>query len=65
MDTLQGRTWLNFAKAAQYCGLDAGYFRNQIKEGRGPSYIKPSERRAFFTKPDLDRWIASWKVVSK
>ena len=45
MDTLQGRKWLNFAEAAQDRGLDAGYFRNQIKEGRGPSYIK-TERTA-------------------
>ena len=30
-------------EAAQYCGLDPGYFRDQIKEGRGPSYVKPSD----------------------
>jgi excisionase family DNA binding protein len=65
MDTLQGRTWLTYVEAAKYCGLDVGYFRNQIKEGRGPSYTKPSERRVFFTRESLDRWMASWRVVSK
>ena len=47
------------------CGLDAGYFRNQIKEGRGPSFTKPSPRRTFFTRELLDRWMASWRVVTK
>ena len=55
--------WFNVVpdnEAAQYCGLDPGYFRDQIKEGRGPSYVKPSERRVFFTRELLDRWMASW-----
>ena len=65
MDTMPSRPWFNYAQAAQYCGLDTGYLRNQIKEGRGPSFTKPSPRRTFFTRESLDRWMASWRVVTK
>ena len=33
------------------------------KEGRGPSYVKPSDRRVFFTRDALDKWMAGWDVV--
>jgi hypothetical protein len=59
------RTLLTYADAAEYCGLATRYFITQHKEGRGPTYVKPSERRVFFTKDALDRWMASWKVVRK
>ena len=60
------RTLLNYTDAAQYCGLTTGYFqKSQHREGRGPAYVKPSERRVFFTRDALDRWMATWKVVQK
>ena len=56
---------LTYEDAAAYCGLATRYFITQHKEGRGPTYVKPSERRVFFTKGALDNWMASWKVVSR
>jgi hypothetical protein len=56
---------LGYCGAAAYCGLDTRYFTNLHKEGRGPTYVKPSERRVFFTRDALDRWMATWKVVRK
>ena len=59
------RILLTYSVAAEYCGLDSRYFKSQHREGRGPEYIKPSERRVFFTKDALDRWMASWTVVQR
>ena len=59
------RILLTYSAAAEYCGLDARYFKSQHREGHGPAYIKPSERRVFFTHDALDRWIATWKTVQK
>ena len=56
---------LGYSGAAAYCGLDTRYFTNLHKEGRGPGFLKPSERRVFFTHDALDRWMASWKTVEK
>ena len=67
MDRLRDthRALLGYSEAAAYCGLAPKYFVNQHKEGRGPAYVKPSERRVYFTRDALDRWMASWKVVSR
>ena len=59
------RALLTYVDAAAYCGLATRYFITQHQEGRGPTYVKPSERRVFFTKDALDDWMASWKVVSR
>jgi hypothetical protein len=66
MDELENpRALLTYADAAAYCGLATRYFITQHKERRGPTYLKPSERRVFFTKDALDRWMASWRVVTR
>ena len=66
MDTKDNhRILLRYGGAAAYCGLDTPYFTNLHKEGRGPAYVKPSERRVFFTADALDRWMATWKVVQR
>jgi hypothetical protein len=67
MDTLRNspQSLFNYIEAAAYCGPDTRYFTNQHKEGRGPAYVKPRERRVFFTRDALDRWMASWKLVSR
>ena len=66
MDRLEyPRALLTYADAAEYCGLATRYFITQHKEGRGPTYVKPSERRVFFTREALDRWMAGWRVVTK
>jgi hypothetical protein len=67
METLRDnrRALFSYSDAADYCGLTTKYFVNQHKDGRGPAYVKPSERRVFFTRDALDRWMASWKVVQK
>ena len=65
MDAWSDNRLLTYKDAAQYCGLAEGYFRSQHREGRGPEYIKPSPRRVFFTARALDRWIATWTVVTR
>jgi hypothetical protein len=50
-------------RAASYCGLSARYFRNQVREGRGPTFLKPSARTILFRQSDLDDWMASWQIV--
>jgi hypothetical protein len=46
--------------ASEYCGLPLQGFRNAYTNGRGPSFIMPTRRKAMFDPRDLDRWIASW-----
>ena len=49
-------------QAAESCGLPTNYFRNQIKNGGGPTSIRPSARKILFIRSDLDRWMRSWTV---
>jgi hypothetical protein len=55
--------------AALYCGFidtdDKDYFWSLHKEGRGPSFVRPSARKIFFTQESLDRWIAAWQVTER
>ena len=55
--------------AAEYRGFEdkdsKNYFWNLHKEGRGPDYVKPSDRRIFFTEDSLDRWMQTWQVVER
>jgi predicted DNA-binding transcriptional regulator AlpA len=60
IDRLPLRDW---GEAATYCGLNHKYFVNLVKEGRGPVYVKPSQRTVLFRQQDLDAWMASWLVV--
>ena len=56
---------LSYKDAAAYCGLDTRYLNNLHKEGIGPSYLKPSARRVYFTRDALEKWMATWQVVSR
>jgi predicted DNA-binding transcriptional regulator AlpA len=49
--------------AATYCGLADRYFWNQVRDGRGPTFVKPSARTVLFREADLDQWMASWRIV--
>jgi hypothetical protein len=51
--------------AADHCGVNEGWFRNQTKAGNGPKYLQPSPKVILFRDQDLNDWMASWKVVSK
>lgn len=59
----------DYDAAAAYCGFydeaDKAYFIGLHKERRGPSYLKPSDRRVFFTREALDTWMAGWQVVNR
>ena len=46
-------------------GVKEGWFRSQVKQGNGPTYLKPSPKTILFRDEDLDRWKASWKVVTR
>jgi predicted DNA-binding transcriptional regulator AlpA len=52
---------LNRKEAAQYTGLRTKYFDYQIEMGNGPAFVRPSPKRIFFYKRDLDAWVASWQ----
>ena len=51
--------------ASQRLGVKEGRFRSQAKQGNGPTYLKPSPKTILFRDEDLDRWKASWKVVTR
>lgn len=48
--------------AAGYLGIEPEYLIRQIKLGRGPQHIRPSERVRLFNRDDLDAWKATWKT---
>jgi hypothetical protein len=50
----------DYIEAASYCGLPLNYFRNIVKGGTGPNYIKPTPRKVLFRREDLDGWITTW-----
>jgi hypothetical protein len=52
---------LNRKEAAEYTGLRLKYLDYQIETGNGPAYVRPSPKRIFFARTDLDAWIASWQ----
>jgi predicted DNA-binding transcriptional regulator AlpA len=56
-------TLLDRQQAAEYCYLPDDKFKNQMKSGCGPRYIKISAHVILFRKEDLDQWMASWHVV--
>jgi hypothetical protein len=51
---------LDYKRAAAYCRLPLNYFRNIVKGGTGPNYVKPSPREILFRQRDLDSWINTW-----
>ena len=53
---------LTMRDAATYCqNLPLTYFRNQIKLGAGPAYVRVSPKRIFFHPADLEAWMATWE----
>ena len=55
---------LNEKEAAEFCGLDAGYFRNLRRTGHGPAYVRPSPHMTLFRKPVLEAWLNSWLTAT-
>jgi hypothetical protein len=52
---------LDRKSAAEYCGLTEDYLLNLSKHrDAGPAFIKPSPRKTLYSRPALDKWIASW-----
>ena len=53
---------LDIRRAAAYCGnLPLSYFRNQIKLGTGPAFVRVSAKRIFFRAGDLETWMRTWE----
>jgi hypothetical protein len=53
---------LNVKDAAAYCeNLPVTYFRNQIKLGTGPAFVRVSRKRIFFCVADLEAWMQTWE----
>jgi hypothetical protein len=59
---MSGEKKLLAKDAADVCGVTTNYLLNQAKMGR-VAYVQPSPRRIMFTKPDLDKWMSSWRKV--
>jgi hypothetical protein len=55
-------TLFNIKDAARYCGLPLNYFHNLLKAGGGPAFVRPSPRRRFFFREELDRWMHGWQA---
>ena len=66
-ETARSRTSYGCDAVASYCGfrdeVDRAYFIGLNREGRGPSYVEPSDRRVFFTRDAPDTWMAGWDEV--
>ena len=53
---------LSVKDAAAYCqNLPVNYFRNQIKLGTGPAFVRVSAKRIFFCVADLEAWMQTWE----
>jgi hypothetical protein len=53
---------LTMRDAATYCqNLPLTYFRNQIRLGTGPAYVRVSPKRIFFYVAALETWMATWE----
>jgi predicted DNA-binding transcriptional regulator AlpA len=50
--------------AADHLGVRVSWLRSQIKQKRGPQYLKPSPKSILFREEDLDAWKATWKVCA-
>jgi hypothetical protein len=51
-------------EAADFCGLDAKYFRNLRRTGHGPTYVRPSPHATLYRKADLEAWRDSWLTAT-
>jgi hypothetical protein len=51
-------------EAAEFCGLEAGYFRNLRRTGHGPRFVRPSPHATLYRKADLEAWLNNWLTLS-
>ena len=47
-------------EAADFCGLETGYFRNLQRTAHGPRFVRPSPHVTLYLKSDLEAWRDSW-----
>jgi hypothetical protein len=52
-------------QAATYCGLPPKFLSLRCKHGTGPAFIRPSPKTMYFRQDDLDRWMQTWKQVTR
>ena len=53
---------MSIKEAATYCqNLPLNYFRNQVRLGTGPAFVRVSEKRIFFRIADLEAWMETWE----
>ena len=56
---------LSIKEAAIYCqNLPLTYFRNQVRLGTGPAFVRVSEKRIFFRIADLEAWMVTWAYTT-
>lgn len=51
-------------EAAVYLGITTGALAQLAYQGRGPKFYKPSPRRVYYRRSDLDSWINAKAFVS-
>ena len=44
-------------EAAAYLGMSVGALAQLAYHGRGPRYAKPTPRRVYYRRSDLDAWL--------
>ena len=57
-------TKLDRVAAAAYCGFPPAVLSRQVRRGYGPSCFKLTQRTVYFTKGELDRWLASRRITA-
>lgn len=56
--TIENNKWLDTKQAAEYLKMSPQTLENlRSKDGAGPKYYKPLERKVLYLKNDLDVWV--------
>jgi hypothetical protein len=51
-------------QAARYLGTTIGALAQLAYVGKGPKFYKPSPRRVYYRKSDLDAWVNAYQFTS-
>lgn len=46
-------------------GMTVGRLQNMRKEGRGPSFFKPTLKTVIYAQSDVDAWVRSTRVPTR
>lgn len=50
-------------EAAKHAGIPRRYLMDMCRKGnKGPKFYRPSPKKTFFLRSDIDAWVKSWKT---